>query len=62
MKVRPALLWELPVTSALVGALAGTIFEGVLDKYLMLPTILGSFELAHVEEVVSNSTSRQLGE
>ena len=55
MKVRPALLWALVMGSALVGALAGTIFEGVLDKYLMLPAILGRFGLAHVEEVVSTA-------
>ena len=57
MRVRPALLWALVMGSALAGALAGTVFEGVLENYTMLPAILGRFGLAHVgpvdvEEVV----------
>jgi hypothetical protein len=55
MNVRPAILWALVMGSALAGALAGTLFEGVLDKYLMLPAILGRFGLAQVEEVVSTA-------
>jgi hypothetical protein len=45
MKVRPALLWVIVTGSALAGALAGTIFEGFIDKYLMLPTRLDHFGL-----------------
>jgi hypothetical protein len=36
-----------------VGALAGIIFEGLLDKYLMLPIILGKFGIAQAEEAFS---------
>jgi hypothetical protein len=45
MKVRPALLWVIVTGSALAGALAGTVFEGFIDKYLMLPKRLDHFGL-----------------
>jgi hypothetical protein len=45
------ILSHLEQTSALAGALVGIIFEGFLDKYLMLPTILGKFGIAQAEEV-----------
>jgi hypothetical protein len=65
MKVCPAFLWALVMGSALAGALAGTIFEGVLDKYLMLPAVLERYGLAHlgpadVEEVVSTTIAALL--
>ena len=48
MKVRPALLWALVTGSALAGAVAGTLFEGFIDKYLMLPASLAKFGLAQI--------------
>jgi hypothetical protein len=48
MKVRIALLWALVTGSALAGALAGTIFEGFIDKYLMLPARLTEIGLAQI--------------
>ena len=48
MEIRPALLWALVTGSALAGALAGTMFEGVIDKYLMLPTSLENFRWAQM--------------
>jgi hypothetical protein len=45
MKVRPALLWVIVTGSALAGALAGTVVEGFIDKYLMLPKRLDHFGL-----------------
>jgi hypothetical protein len=53
IKVHPALFLVLIMASALVGALAGIIFEGLLDKYLMLPVILGKFGIAQAEEAFS---------
>ena len=53
IKVHPALFLALIMASALVGALAGIIFEGLLDKYLMLSIILGKFGIAQAEEVFS---------
>jgi hypothetical protein len=53
IKVHPALFLVLIMASALVGALAGIIFEGLLDKYLMLPIILGKFGIAQAEEAFS---------
>ena len=70
MEVRPALLWALVTGSALAGALAGTIFEGFIDKYLMLPAslekfgfaqILGEFGLALAEEALSTVIASILG-
>ena len=62
MKVRPALLWALVMGSALAGALAGIIFEGVLDKYVMLPAILTRFGVAPIfEEVTSTAIGAVLG-
>ena len=48
MNVRPALLWVLVTGSALAGAVAGTLFEGFIDKYLMLPASLAKFGLAQI--------------
>ena len=48
MEVRPILLWGLVTGSALAGAVAGTVFEGVIDKYLMLPARLERFGLAQM--------------
>ncbi len=48
MEVRPILLWGLVTGSALAGAVAGTVFEGVIDKYLMLPASLERFGLAQM--------------
>ena len=70
MNVRPTLLWALVTGSALAGALAGTIFEGFVDKYLMLPAsleifglaqILGEFGLALAEEALSTVIASILG-
>jgi hypothetical protein len=70
MKFRPALLWVLVTGSALAGALAGTTFEGFIDKYLMLPArlenfrlaqALGEFGLALVEEAFSTVVAAVLG-
>jgi hypothetical protein len=70
MKVRPAPLWVLVTGSALAGALAGTICEGFIDKYLMLPAsleifglalILGESELALAEEAFSTVIAAILG-
>ena len=38
MEVRPLLCWLISVTSALIGALAGILFEGVLDKFFYVNT------------------------
>ena len=43
------------------GGLAGTTIEGLLDKHLMLPAILGEFGLAQAEEVFLIVTAVILG-
>jgi hypothetical protein len=48
MEVRPILLWGIVTGSALVGAVAGTVFEGVIDKYLMLPERLEELGLSRM--------------
>ena len=48
MEVRPILLWGIVTGSALAGAVAGTVFEGVIDKYLMLPASLEKIGLAQM--------------
>jgi ABC-type Fe3+-siderophore transport system permease subunit len=48
MEVRPILLWGIVTGSALAGAVAGTVFEGVIDEYLMQPAILEKIGLAQM--------------
>ncbi len=48
MEVRPILLWGIVTGSALAGAVVGTVFEGVIDKYLMLPASLEEIGLAQI--------------
>jgi hypothetical protein len=48
MEVRPILLWVIVTGSALAGAVTGTVFEGVIDKYLMLPASLEKIGLAQM--------------
>ena len=65
MKVRPTLLWLLIVASALVGALTGIVFEGLLDKYLMLAATLSKYgivgDIGRMEEVLSTVIGAALG-
>ncbi len=65
MEVRPALLWILAVISALVGALAGIVFEGFLDKQLVIAAILRKYAIADdvgvAEEVFSTVIGAALG-
>ncbi len=48
MEVRPILLWGIVTGSALAGAVVGTVLEGVIDKYLMLPEGLEKIGLAQM--------------
>jgi hypothetical protein len=70
MKVRPILLWMIVTESALAGAVAGTVFEGVIDKYLMLPAksrkigleqMIGQPTLGLAEEAFSTVIAAVLG-
>jgi hypothetical protein len=66
MKVGPALLWILAVSSALVGALAGIVFEGLLDKYFMLAANLDALGIVEEDrgrlgEVLSTLAGATLG-
>ncbi len=70
MEVRPILLWGIVTGSALAGAVAGIVFEGVIDKYLMLPAslekiglaqMLGDSRLSLAEEAFSTVVAAVLG-
>ena len=61
-KVRPALfLWVLAVISALVGALAGIVFEGLLDKYLIVSAYLRELGLTEGVDRVAEVFSTVIG-
>jgi hypothetical protein len=64
VKVRPVLLWILVLVSAFVGALAGIVFEGLLDKYLLVTETLrknGVMEASMMGEVLTTGVGAALG-
>ncbi len=65
MKVRPTLLWIFAVVSALAGALAGIVFEGLPDKYLMLAANLRTYGImaisSRMAEVLTTVVGAALG-